>query len=70
MAWVTPDQEPRVANAVHAESLFGDVGHRIALGLFDKSLRACIAREQKQMTLVEDAPLRIAGLSFAAIEAE
>ena len=59
--WVAPDQEPRLANAVHAETLLGDVDHGVAIGLFDKSAPVLFAREEKEMALVEYAPPRIAG---------
>ena len=61
-------KSPEVANAVQAESLLGDVGHRIALGLFGKAPASLIACEQKKMTLEEYAPSRVAGLRFAEVQ--
>ena len=65
---VTPDQKSRFANAMNAKPLLGDVDHRVAVGLFHELAPVFLAREQKKVAIVEDAPPRITGQSLAPFD--
>lgn len=66
--WIASDEQPRLSDAMNAESLFGYVDHGIVLGFLEKTNPVSLTCEDKQATFEEDAPLRIAGLFSAAIQ--
>src|SRR5271154_1058045 len=68
VAGIARHPEPRLANAVHAEALLGDVDHRVAGGFLLKSAPIFVAGKEKEMTLVEHAPPGIAGYRLASIK--
>ena len=66
VAWIAPNEQSGLSNAMHAETLEGDVDHRVAIGLSGKAAPIFVAREEKQVALIEDAPPWIAGYCLAS----